>query len=346
MWSPRSALAKARLYRHYASRNELFAATLRANIDALVSHCREVWQAKEANPFAAFCAVIGEFVRLNHDAAPLSPATLTRLQCSGRWADPDDQNGKIDSIAVALHPPRTSLADCRTAPSGLGSWLGRVGDSGNRRCVERRSTVACLGHRRRPAHRADAPTVVHVRTSANGGPYRGLTPRPQGPQRQRPGKVSRMGDTVQLLLFRLDHQRYALPLATVEHVVQSVEVTPLPHAPTIVLGAINVHGQVLPVLNVRRRFLLSEREVVPTDWFLIAHTARRTVVLVVDQSDGLVERPRTEIIPSSQVAPGLDAFPGVVRLDDGLVLIHDLDQFLSLDEARTLDDAIDDFKGA
>ncbi|MFA5907280.1 MAG: chemotaxis protein CheW [Vicinamibacterales bacterium] len=155
-----------------------------------------------------------------------------------------------------------------------------------------------------------------------------------------------MGDTAQLISFCLDQQRYALPLAAIERVVQSVEVTPLPHAPAIVLGAINVHGRVLPVLNVRRRFLLPEREVVPTDWFLVAHTERRTVVLVVDQSDGLVERPQTEVIPSSQVAPGLDAFPGVVRLDDGLVLIHDLDQFLSLDEARTLDDAIDGFKGA
>lgn len=97
-------IGKGTLYRHYASRNELFAATLRANIDALVSHCREVWQAKEANPFAAFCAVIEELVRLNHDAAAMSPATLTRLQCSGRWADPDDQNGKVDSIAVAFIP--------------------------------------------------------------------------------------------------------------------------------------------------------------------------------------------------------------------------------------------------
>lgn len=155
-----------------------------------------------------------------------------------------------------------------------------------------------------------------------------------------------MGESVQLVSFRLDHQRYALPLAMVERVVQSVEVTPLPSAPAIVLGAINMHGQVLPVLNVRRRFLLPEREVVPTDWFLVAHTARRTVVLVIDRSDGLVDRPQTEIIPSSQVAPGLDAFPGVVRLDDGLVLIHDLDQFLSLDQARTLDDATDVFKGA
>lgn len=163
--------------------------------------------------------------------------------------------------------------------------------------------------------------------------------------RQRHGKACSMSDVLQLVSFRLDHQRYALPLATVERVVQSVEVTPLPHAPTIVLGAINVHGRVLPVLNVRRRFLLPEREVVPTDWFLVAHTARRTVVLVIDQSDGLVERPQTEVIPSSDVTPGLAAFTGLVRLADGLVLIHDLDQFLSLDEAQTLDDAIEDLPG-
>lgn len=97
-------IGKGTLYRHYASRGELFAAALRVNIDALVSHCRGIWQAKEANPYAAFCAVIDELVRLNHDAAALSPATLTRLQCSGLWANPDEQNEKVESIAVAFIP--------------------------------------------------------------------------------------------------------------------------------------------------------------------------------------------------------------------------------------------------
>lgn len=69
-------IGKGTLYRHYASRDELFAATLRTNIEALVAHCRDVWQTNEGDPDAAFCAVIGELVRRNHDAAPLSPATL------------------------------------------------------------------------------------------------------------------------------------------------------------------------------------------------------------------------------------------------------------------------------
>ena len=149
----------------------------------------------------------------------------------------------------------------------------------------------------------------------------------------------------QLVVFRLDPQHYALPLAVVERVVRAVEITPLPNAPAIVLGAIDVHGRVLPVLDIRQRFLLPDRQMCPADWFLLAHTARHTVVLVVDESEGVVERHQADVVVSTQIAPGLDHFPGVARLDDGLVLIHDLEKFLSLDEARALDEAMDERPG-
>jgi purine-binding chemotaxis protein CheW len=149
-----------------------------------------------------------------------------------------------------------------------------------------------------------------------------------------------MSEIAQFVVFRLDQRRYALPLSVVERVVRAVDVTPLPTASPMVLGAIDVHGRVLPVFNVRRRFLMPERHVGPGDWFVIAHTARHTVVLVVDDSEGVVERPETEIVLSTQIVPGLEDFPGVLTLDDGLVLIHDLERFLSLDEARALDEAM------
>jgi purine-binding chemotaxis protein CheW len=149
-----------------------------------------------------------------------------------------------------------------------------------------------------------------------------------------------MSEITQLVVFRLDERRYALPLTVAERVVRAVDVTPLPNAPAIVLGAINVQGRVLPVLNVRRRFNMPEREISPADWFLLAHTAHHTVVLVVDESEGVVERPQLDIVVSTQIVPGLEPFPGVVKLDDGLLLIHDLETFLSLNEARALDDAM------
>ena len=144
----------------------------------------------------------------------------------------------------------------------------------------------------------------------------------------------------QLVVFGLDAQRYALPLASVERIVRAVETTLLPKAPAIVLGAINVAGRVLPVLSLRRRFGLPEREISPVDQFLIATMTRRTVALVVDEAQGVIEYPATEIIRPTQFVPGLDQLQGVVRLDDGLVLIQDLEKCLSLDEASALDEAM------
>ena len=145
----------------------------------------------------------------------------------------------------------------------------------------------------------------------------------------------------ELVVFRLDELRIALPLTAVERIVRAVEVTPLPGAPALVLGAIDVEGRVLPVLNLRRRFLLPEREIGPADQFLIAWTARRMVALVIDEAQGVIEREQSAVIGSDRIVPGLEQFQGVIKLDDGLVLIHDLEKFLSLDEARTLDEAME-----
>lgn len=144
----------------------------------------------------------------------------------------------------------------------------------------------------------------------------------------------------QYVVFLLDDQRYALPLIAVERIVRAVEVIPLPKAPDIVLGAIDVEGHVLPVINLRRRFLLQEQEIVPTNQFLIANTTHRKVVLVIDEAQGVVEREQSAIINTGKIVPGLEQFQGVARLDDGLVLIHDLEKLLSLDEARALDRAM------
>jgi purine-binding chemotaxis protein CheW len=148
------------------------------------------------------------------------------------------------------------------------------------------------------------------------------------------------GRTAQWVVFCLDEGRYALPLAAVDRIVRAVHVTALPQGPDIVLGAIDVEGRVLPVFNIRRRFRLPERTVDPADHFLIARTAQRTVVLAIDTAQGVLERPATAMIDAASIAPDLEHLQGVIQLEDGLVLIHDLEHFLSLDEARKLDEAM------
>jgi purine-binding chemotaxis protein CheW len=149
-----------------------------------------------------------------------------------------------------------------------------------------------------------------------------------------------MSDSSKLVVFHLDDQRYAIPLAAVERIVRAVDVTALPKAPGIVLGVIDVEGRVLPVLNIRRKVGLADREIGPEDHFLLARTRQRTVVLVIDEAQGVIERPATEITGPGRIVPGLEQIQGVIKLEDGLALIYDLERFLSLEEARSLDKAM------
>lgn len=146
-----------------------------------------------------------------------------------------------------------------------------------------------------------------------------------------------------VVVFSLDKRRYGLPLATVERVVRMVDVTPLPQAPTVVFGVINVQGRVVPVVDLRRRFRFQERIFQLSDQLVIARTTRRTVALVVDVVIDVLEYSPAEVVDAHDIVAGLDYVEGVVKLADGLVLIHDLDRFLSLEEEQALDVAI---KGA
>lgn len=149
-----------------------------------------------------------------------------------------------------------------------------------------------------------------------------------------------MNDSGRLITFTLEAQRYALTLSSVENVVRAVEITPLPKAPPIVLGIINVKGRVIPVVDIRKRFGLPSRKPGLSDHLIIAVTPKRPVALVADRVDGVMDTGEQDMVPADQVLPNTAYVKGVVKLKDGLLLIHDLAGFLSLDEENALNDAL------
>jgi purine-binding chemotaxis protein CheW len=147
-------------------------------------------------------------------------------------------------------------------------------------------------------------------------------------------------DQKQIVVFSLDESRYALFLSAVERVIRAVEITPLPKAPEIVLGVINFHGQIIPVVDIRPCFHLPAREMSIDDRFIIARTSRRLVALVVNSIADVRELTDREMVTVEQVLPGAEYIRGVAKLEDNLVLICDLDQFLSFDEEQVLNAAL------
>lgn len=141
-------------------------------------------------------------------------------------------------------------------------------------------------------------------------------------------------------VFCFDHLRVALRLSFVERVVRAVDVAPLPDAPDIVFGVVNVAGRIVPAVNMRKRFRLPEREIALTDQLVIARTRQRLVALVTDAVSGIFEYAEADIVAAETILPGLEYIDGVVKLSDGLILIHNLDRFLSLEEAASIDRAM------
>lgn len=152
--------------------------------------------------------------------------------------------------------------------------------------------------------------------------------------------------TVNLLQFSLGDRRLALPAGQVREITRAVAAVALPKAPPIVEGVINYRGSVVPVLDMRTRFGLRPVPIHPNQHFVVADAGPRLVALQVDRVTDLVTVSAAAIEAVSRSTPGALYVAGIAKLPDGLLVIHDLERFLALDEAAQLDTALSDAAGA
>jgi purine-binding chemotaxis protein CheW len=145
---------------------------------------------------------------------------------------------------------------------------------------------------------------------------------------------------IELLVFELAGVRYGLRLACVREVVRAVLITPLPDAPAVVEGVINVRGELAPVYDLRLRFGHTPSPLRPEDQLVIAWTGSRLVALRCDRTEW-IESVAADAIDPAPIEETTRRIDGIARLPDGVVLIHDLATFLDQAEAASLDHALE-----
>lgn len=123
-------------------------------------------------------------------------------------------------------------------------------------------------------------------------------------------------------------------------VVRAAALTPLPEAPEIVHGILDLQGVVIPVINLRKRFRLPEREIGPDDQYVVAKSRVRTLALAVDTALEVMELTGREVVEPADIVAGAGYLAGVTRNAEGLVLIHDLDTLLFPAEEELISKAL------
>lgn len=144
----------------------------------------------------------------------------------------------------------------------------------------------------------------------------------------------------QLVVFTLDQQEVALPLGSVIRVMHAVQIKSLPKSPEIISGIINVKGEIIPVVDIRKRFGATSRELIPDDQLIIADTGKRKVALMVDQVNGIKSITSRQHENTKETLPYAEYIKGVVKTEDEMILIYDLEQFLNLEEEMELEQAL------
>lgn len=137
----------------------------------------------------------------------------------------------------------------------------------------------------------------------------------------------------QIVVFNLGHEEYGLEVQGVREIIRVPDITRLPNAPDFVAGLINVRGKLTPVMDLRRRFDMTEAELTGSSRIIVVHAGGESTGLMVDGVTEVLRVSEGAIEPASEIVASDDSryLQGIANLDERLIIILDVDNVLSGD---------------
>jgi purine-binding chemotaxis protein CheW len=142
----------------------------------------------------------------------------------------------------------------------------------------------------------------------------------------------------QLVVFNLANEDYGVDIGAVDGIVKMQAITKVPHAPDFVEGITNLRGEVLPVLDLRKRFGLPLGEATKDTRIVNVEVDGTKVGMVVDAVTEVLRVAEEEVEPPSPLVTTVDSafITGIAKVDERLIILLDLAQVLSTEEQADL----------
>ncbi|AQS59508.1 chemotaxis protein CheW [Desulforamulus ferrireducens] len=137
-----------------------------------------------------------------------------------------------------------------------------------------------------------------------------------------------VGQEEQLVVFQLNDQQYALPINETQEIIRMAEVTRLPNTNYYIEGIINLRGTILPVISLNRRLGLPETEQTEDTRIIVVENKGNKVGMIVDSVLEVGRYTENEVEPPQMIGDNVDFLKGVVKKDDQLWLLINLDTVL------------------
>ena len=142
----------------------------------------------------------------------------------------------------------------------------------------------------------------------------------------------------QLVVFNLANEDYGVDIGAVDGIVKMQAITKVPQAPDFVEGITNMRGEVLPVLDLRKRFGLPLSETTKDTRIVNVEVDGVKVGMVVDAVTEVLRVAEEEVEPPSPLVTTVDSafITGIAKVDSRLIILLDLAKVLSTEEQADL----------
>lgn len=152
-------------------------------------------------------------------------------------------------------------------------------------------------------------------------------------------KISNENDPVlQWVTYHLDNEVYGVNVMQVQEVLRITEIAPVPGAQDYVLGIINLRGNVVTVIDTRKRFGLGSKEPDDLSRIIVIEVDENVIGMLVDSVAEVVYLHQSEIEPTPTVSSDDNSYfiQGVSNRGETLLILVDVDKFLNKEEIANI----------
>jgi purine-binding chemotaxis protein CheW len=145
-------------------------------------------------------------------------------------------------------------------------------------------------------------------------------------------------EVLQLVTFRLGPEEFGVDIHELQEIIRMMPVTRVPKAPQFVEGVVNLRGQVIPIIELRKRLGMDPQPHDKATRIIVVQLAKKTVGFIVDQVGEVKRIPSRVVEAAPPMVAGIESeyISGVGKLEDQLLILLDLNKLLSEDEKKVL----------
>lgn len=142
------------------------------------------------------------------------------------------------------------------------------------------------------------------------------------------------GELLQLVSFNIGSEEFGVDILKVQEINRMVEITRVPQAPPYVEGVINLRGKVIPIVDLRKRFNIEEREYDKNTRIVVVDISGNIMGMVVDSVSEVLRLPANTIEPPPEIVASINSeyIKGVAKLEDRLLIFLDLSKVIDVNE--------------